>query len=106
MQRLEDPIRLDNLDQMALLCDVSANTRLDSLSDLITHKADLRVRGGPARKVSVIDARRFARYRLLRCWNSQMDALAPGLICSRCDTRGAYLKATKERARARPVFTG
>ena len=83
MQRLEDRARLDNVDQIALLCDVSANTRLDSLSDLTKHKTDLRVRGGPARKVSVIDARRFARHCLLRCWIRQMDVLAPRLICSR-----------------------
>ena len=77
---------------------MSANTRLDSLSDLIKHKANLRVTRQTCEKVSVIDARRFARYCLLRCWNDQLEALASRLICSRCGGRGAHLKATRERA--------
>ena len=46
---------------------MSANTRLDSLSDLVKHKANLRVTCRTCDKVVVIDAQRFARYCHLRC---------------------------------------
>ena len=78
---------------------VSANTRLDNLSDLIKHKANVRVTCRTCGKVSVVDAQRFARYCLLRCWNTHLEALACRMICSQCGARGAYLKATRERAR-------
>ncbi len=67
---------------------MAANTRLDSLSDLIKHKANLRATCRTCDKVSVLDARRFARYCLLRCWNSHLEALATRLVCSRCGARG------------------
>lgn len=76
---------------------MSANTRLDSLSDLIKHKANLRVQCPTCDKVSVIDASRFARFCLLRCWNSQLEALAVRMMCSRCGARGAHVKATRAR---------
>ena len=59
-------------------CAVSANTRRDSLSDLIKLKANLRVACRTCEKVSVIDASRFYRYCLLRCWNSQLEGLGAG----------------------------
>lgn len=85
---------------------MSANTRLDSLSDLIKHKANLRVICRTCEKVSVLDARRFARYCLLRCWNSQLDALALRLMCSRCGARGAHVKSTREKAGPDPFPRG
>jgi hypothetical protein len=57
-------------------------------------------------KVSVIDAQRFSRYCLLRCWNSQLEALATRFTCSRCGARGAHLKATRERPGPDPFPKG
>ena len=52
-----------------------------------------------------MDARRFARYCLLRCWNSQLEALAKAhvqpLWCSLCPSEG-----NKGEGRARPVPHG
>ena len=84
VQRMEEPVRAKSVDRLTLPCDLSANTRLDSLSDLIKHKANLRVTCRTCEKVSVIDARRVARYCLLKCWNSKLEGLAPRLIRSRC----------------------
>ncbi|HVF83791.1 MAG TPA: hypothetical protein VM913_06445 [Sphingomicrobium sp.] len=64
---------------------MSANTRLDS--DLIKHKANLRVECRTCERVNVISASRFARYCLLRCWNNQLEALALRMMCSRCGAR-------------------
>lgn len=85
---------------------VSANTRLDSLHDLIKHKANVRVTCRTCDKVSVFDAQRFGRYCLLKCWNTQLEALACRLICSRCGARGAHLTATREKAGADPFPRG
>lgn len=76
---------------------MAANTRLDSLSDLARHKANLRVTCRTCDKVRVLDAQRFDRYCLLRCWNTQLAALSNRLVCTRCGARGAYLKPTRER---------
>ena len=77
---------------------MSVDTRLDSLSDLIRQKANMRATCRTCGKVSVVDAQRFARYCLLRCWNTHLEALACRMICRQCPARGAYLKATRERA--------
>ena len=79
---------------------MSAATRLDSLSDLVKHKANLRVTCRTCEKGSVIDAHWFARYCLLRCWNSQLEALAPRLLCSRCGARGAHVSWFQATTRA------
>ncbi|MFC7537847.1 hypothetical protein ACFQPG_10790 [Sphingomonas sp. GCM10030256] len=76
---------------------MGANTRLDGLSDLVKHKANLRVTCRTCDKVSVVDAQRFNRYCLLRCWNTQIEALGQRLVCSRCGARAPHLKATRER---------
>lgn len=75
---------------------MAANTRLDSLSDLARHKANLRVSCRTCNKVSVIDAARFNRYCLLRCWNTQLEQLGHRLVCSRCGARASWLKPTRE----------
>ena len=85
---------------------MSANTRLDSLSDLIKHKANLRVECRTCEKVSVIDASRFNRYCLLRCWNNQLEALAVRMMCSRCGARGAHVKATRAKPGPDPFPVG
>lgn len=77
---------------------MAANTRLDSLSDLIKHKANLRVTCRTCEKVSIVDAQRFSRYCLLRCWNAHLEALASRLVCKRCGARTSHLKATRARA--------
>jgi len=81
---------------------VAANTRLDSLSDLCRHKANLRVTCRTCDKVSVIDAERFNRYCLLRCWNTQLGQLGSRLVCSRCGARRSHLGPTRERAGSDP----
>nr|WP_294168402.1 hypothetical protein [uncultured Sphingomonas sp.] len=85
---------------------MSANTRLDSLSDLIKHKANLRVECRTCEKVSVIDAKRFNRYCLLRCWNNQLEALSVRLMCSGCGARGARVKATRAKPGPDPFPVG
>jgi hypothetical protein len=85
---------------------VSANTRLDSLSDLMKHKANLRVTCRTCDKVSVIDAKRSARYCFLRCWNTHLEALVCRMICSQCGARGAHLKATRKRPGPDPFPRG
>ena len=77
---------------------MAANTRLDSLSDFARHKANLRVTCRTCGKVGIIDAGRFARYCLLRCWNGYLEQLGHRLRCSRCGARSSHLKATRERA--------
>jgi hypothetical protein len=77
---------------------VGANTQLDSLHDLIRHKANLRVDCGTCGNVRVIDASRFARYCLLRNWNTQLEALYSRLLCARCGARPARLRATMDKA--------
>jgi hypothetical protein len=84
---------------------VAANTRLDSLSDLIRHNANLRATCRTCDRVSIINAQRFARYCLLRCWSSQLEALATRLVCSRCGARGSHVRATRQRAGPDPFPT-
>jgi len=83
-----------------------ANTRLDQLSDLVKHRANVRVTCRTCDKVSVFDAARFARYCHLRCWNTQLEALAARLKCSRCGAQGGHLQATREQAGADPFPRG
>lgn len=73
---------------------MSANSRLDSLSDLIKHQANLMLLCGCGR-VHVFDARRFNRYALLGGWNTQLGALGIHLKCGGCGKR-PKLKATPE----------
>lgn len=77
---------------------MAANVRLDNLHDLIRRKANLRVECTTCDKVSIIDARRFARYCLLRNWNTYLEQLGTRLVCGRCGARPARLRATPERA--------
>lgn len=77
---------------------MAANTRLDSLSDLVRHKANLKVHCRTCDKVSILDADRFGRYCLLRGWNSQLQQLGHRLRCGRCGAKNSHLKATPERA--------
>ena len=77
---------------------MATNTRLDCLSDLVRHKANLQVTCRTCRKVGVIDAERFNRYCLLRRWNTQLQTLGGRLRCSRCGARGAHLDATPASA--------
>lgn len=76
---------------------MGANTRLDSLSDLVKHKANLRVTCRTCDKVGVLDAQRFSRYCMLKCWNAHLAALCSRLVCSQCGARNAHVKATRER---------
>ena len=75
---------------------MSANTRIDTLSDLIKHKSHVRVTCRTCDKVTVLDAVRLARYCLLRCWNTQLEALSNRLTCTRCGAKSPHLKATRE----------
>ena len=77
---------------------MGANTRLDCLSDLVRHKANLRVTCRTCSKVGIIDAARFNRYCLLRCWNTQLASLAVRFVCRQCGARASHLKATPEKA--------
>jgi hypothetical protein len=79
---------------------VGANTRLDSLSDLARHRANLRVQCRTCERVAVIDAARFNRYCLLRRWNNQLAQLGVRLTCGGCGARNVHLKATPEAAGA------
>lgn len=74
---------------------MSANTRLDSLGDLIRHKANLAVECGCGRR-HVLDAVRFHRYALLKCWNTQLFTLRSNLKCIACGKQPARLRATPE----------
>ena len=85
---------------------MSANTRLDSLSDLVRHKANLRVQCRTCDKVSIIDASRFSQYCLLRRWNAYLEQLGYRLRCSRCGAKNSYLRATCEWALPDPFPTG
>jgi hypothetical protein len=73
---------------------VGANTRLDSLSDLARHRANLRVRCKTYNGVVVIDAGRFNRYCLLRRWNNQLAQLGVRLSCGGCGAPNVHLQAT------------
>lgn len=61
------------------LTGVAANTRLDSLNDLIRHKANLQVQCRTCAHTSIIDAARFARLCFLKTWNTQLGSWAAGL---------------------------
>lgn len=71
---------------------MSANTRLDSLHDLIKHKANLRVTC-PCGKFHIYDASRFARYALVKQWNTQLEALRHRIRCEACGRRGPHMRA-------------
>jgi hypothetical protein len=75
--------------------DVSANTRLQSLHDLVKHKANLRVtcRCG---KVHVYDAARFCRYAMVRHWNTYLEALGHRIKCDQCGRRNPHLRAVPD----------
>jgi hypothetical protein len=79
------------------LCDVSANTRLDSLHDLARHKASLRIVCRTCDKVRTFDAQRFARYCMLRGWNTQLASLSARLVCQQSGARNGHLSATPDR---------
>jgi hypothetical protein len=74
---------------------VSANTRLDSLSDLIKHKANLQV-DWPCGRRHVFDAQRLNRYASLRGWNSQLFTMRAYLKCRCCRAMPDRLRATPE----------
>ncbi|SEN51131.1 hypothetical protein SAMN05192583_2930 [Sphingomonas gellani] len=74
---------------------MGANTRLDSLSDLIKHKANVKLIC-PCGRVHIFDAERLNRYALLRSWNTQLEALRYRVRCTECQGRGVRLKATPE----------
>jgi hypothetical protein len=74
---------------------VAANTRLDSLHDLIRHKANLRVTC-QCGKVHVYDAVRFCRYAMVRMWNVQLEALRHRIKCDRCGRRGPHMRAVPD----------
>ncbi len=74
---------------------MSANTRLDSLSDLIKHKANLLVICVCGKR-HIYDAQRFNRYALCRVWNTQLESLRHRIRCDRCGRRGPQTKATPE----------
>ncbi|WP_185829133.1 hypothetical protein [Sphingomonas ginkgonis] len=76
---------------------MGANTRLDSLSDLVRRKANLRVECHTCDKVSVIDAARFNRFCLVRQWSTQLGQLGTRLRCARCGARPGRLGATPEK---------
>ena len=75
--------------------DVAANTRLDSLSDLAKHEANLLVLCTCGR-AQVLSTPRLARYVMLRNWNDQLQALRSRLRGAACGKRPTYLKATPE----------
>jgi hypothetical protein len=72
---------------------MSANTRLDSLPDLVRHKANVQASCACGR-THVFDAMRMRRYAILRNWNSQLEALRYHIRCRSCGRRGVLLKAT------------
>lgn len=84
------------------LCDVSANTRLDSLHDLAKHKASLRIICRTCDKVRTFDAQRFARYCMLRGWNTQLASLSARLVCQQCGVRNVHLSVTPDRPGPEP----
>jgi ribosomal protein L44E len=77
---------------------VAANIRFDDLHDLIRRKANLRVECGTCEKVTIIDARRFARFCLLRGWSTHLSLVGLRLLCSRCGARPSRVRATPEQA--------
>ena len=79
------------------LCDVAANTRLDSLHHLARNKASLRVECRTCDRVRLFDAERFARYCMLRGWNTQLASLSARLVCQQCGARHVRLSASPER---------
>ena len=76
---------------------MAANARFHDLHDLVRRKANLRVECGTCAKTKVIDARRFARFCLLRGWSTQLTLLGARLTCSQCGARPRRLRATPER---------
>jgi hypothetical protein len=75
----------------------SANTRLDSLGDLIKHQANLMVRCRCGSE-HIVDAERFRRYCRLRGWNNQLEALRTRLRCRGCGRRPDRVRATPSPA--------
>lgn len=75
---------------------MAANTRLDSLSDLVKHEANLLVLCGCGR-AHVLDTSRLARNVMLRSSNNQLQALRTRLRCGACGRRPSHLKATPEK---------
>ena len=73
-----------------------ANTRLDSLHDLARHEASLRVECITCANTRWLDAERFARYCMLRGWNTQLASLGPRLRCSDCGAKNVRLTATRD----------
>ena len=75
---------------------MAANTRLDSLHDLARHKASLKLTCRTCGKVSLFDAQRFARYCILRGWNTQLASLNVRFVCRQCGARNVHLGASPE----------
>lgn len=74
---------------------MSANTRLDSLHDLIRHNANLQITCLCGRQ-HIYDASRLCRYAMCRGWNEHLEALGYHLRCSACGKRGPHLKAVMQ----------
>jgi hypothetical protein len=81
---------------------MAANTRLNSLHDLVRHKASLRVECRTCDNVRHFHAERFCRYCLLRGWNTQLASLSAKLLCSKCGARSVKLGAATEQPGADP----
>lgn len=84
---------------------MAANTRLDSLHDLVRNRASLKVQCRTCDNVSILDAARFARYCMLRRWNTQLEALGGRLACHRCGSRWSHLSATPAKPGPDPFPT-
>lgn len=76
---------------------MTANIRLDSLGDLVRHKANLRVHCRTCDASAVIDAARFTRFCLLKRWNTHLDQLGHRLRCTRCGARNSHLRGVPDR---------
>lgn len=77
---------------------MAANIRLDSLSDLVRHKANLKVQCRTCDHTAVIHAARLGRFCFLKTWNTQLGQLGHRLRCSRCRAKNSHLKAVGTRA--------
>jgi hypothetical protein len=92
------PPRILRLAESFRICShivMAANTRLDSLHDLIKHKANLRMTCQCGRQ-HVYDAARLCRYAMCRNWNVQLEALSSRLRCGQCGRRGPRLRAVPD----------
>ncbi len=74
---------------------MSANVRLDQLSDIVKHRGNLRV-WCQCKHQAVVDAAKMLRWYQCHQWDTRIFAIGRHLYCTRCRGRPRDWRATAE----------